>query len=131
MLTGNGISVFDGLDPNPTIRPVLDLSGVQSGASAINSLFAGNPQLNPSLFQGLSVNRNAGMLNFDGAKILGGQSNRDVVNELKNLTERFNHLSEAVTNMQLVLDTGTLVGQTSAKMDRQLGLQASRRERGN
>jgi len=77
------------------------------------------------------VNRNAGMLNFDGAKILGGQSNRDVVNELKNLTERFNHLSEAVTNMQLVLDTGTLVGQTSAKMDRQLGLQASRRERGN
>lgn len=131
MLNGTGGSLFDGLDPNPTIRPVLDLSNVQSGVSAIGNMLEGDPRLSQSLFQGVNVNRNAGALGFDGTKILGSQSNRDVVNELRNLTDRFNRLSDAVTNMQLVLDTGTLVGQTSAKMDRQLGVQASRRERGN
>ena len=58
-------------------------------------------------------------------------NNRDVVDELRTLREQFDGLSSAVTSMNLVLDTGVLVGQTSAAMDRQLGMLASRRERGN
>lgn len=71
------------------------------------------------------------MLNFDGSGILGSQNNTEIVNELHSLSDRFDNLSRSVSNMQVVLDTGTLVGQTAAKMDRQLGLQASRRSRGN
>lgn len=131
MLKGTDSSIFDYVDPNPTIRPVLDLSNVQSGVSTIGDMFASNPMMNSDLFQGVSFNRNAGMLNFDGARIMGSQNNKDVVGELRTLSDRFNSLSDAVTNMQLVLDTGVLVGQTSARMDRQLGVQAMRRGRGN
>lgn len=131
MLTGADSSIFDCLDPTPTIRPVLDLSNVQSGISTIGDMFTSSSMMSSDLFQGVSFNRNAGMLNFDGAKILGSQNNKDVVGELRVLSDRFNTLSEAVTNMQLVLDTGVLVGQTSARMDRQLGVQAMRRGRGN
>lgn len=131
MLRGVGSSVFDNLDLNPTIRPVLDLSNVQSGVNAIDGMFASNPELNAELFRGINVSRNAGMLNFDGAKILGSQSNKDVVSELRVLTDKFNTLSESVSNMKLVLDTGVLVGQTSAKIDSQLGTLMMRRGRGN
>lgn len=33
--------------------------------------------------------------------------------------------------MQIVLDSGTLVGETHAQMDQQLGFTAAMRERGN
>lgn len=33
--------------------------------------------------------------------------------------------------MQIVLDSGTLVGETRAQMDQQLGFTAAMRERGN
>lgn len=131
MLRGVDFSVFDNLDPNPTIRPVLDLDNVQRGVNAIDGMLAREPTMNTALFRGINVSQNAGMLNFDGAKILGSQNNKDVVQELRTLTGRFDRLSEAVENMQLVLDTGVLVGQTSAKMDSQLGILATRKGRGN
>ena len=56
---------------------------------------------------------------------------REIVSELQKLSKQFEDLSTAVENMQIVLDTGTLVGQTSAKMDAQLGTAAARRERAN
>lgn len=131
MLRGVNADVLSNLDPNPTIRPVLDLSNVQNGVNAIGGMFADDPMMNSGMFRGININRNAGMLNFDGAKILGGQSNKDVVNEIRELTNKFNNLSESVSNMKLVLDTGVLVGQTSAKMDSQLGVLAARKGRGN
>ena len=83
------------------------------------------------MFNGAASYRSAKSLTFDGVRISGGSGNKDVVAELQQLTQRFNNLTEAVTNMQLVLDTGTLVGATSAKMDSQLGTLVSRRGRGN
>lgn len=131
MLRGVDSSIFDNLNPNPTIRPVLDLSNVRSGVNAIDGMLASDPALNTEMFRGISVGKNTGMLNFDGARILGSQSNRDVVAELRTLTDKFNTLSEAVTNMKVVLDSGELVGATSNKMDRQLGTLAMRKGRGN
>jgi tape measure domain-containing protein len=37
---------LSGIDPNPTITPVLDLTQIQSGADSVNSIFAG---LNPAV----------------------------------------------------------------------------------
>lgn len=120
-----------GIDAAPTIRPVLDLSDVQNGIGTMNGMFSSQRSFGMSMFGGGSFVRGANALNFDGAKIVGGMSNKDVVTEIRNLNSRFNELTDAVSNMQLVLDTGVLVGQTSAKMDRQLGIQASRKGRGN
>ena len=54
-----------------------------------------------------------------------------VVNEIQALSSRIDMLGEAITNMQVVLDTGVLVGATSAKMDSQFGIMSMRRGRGN
>ena len=70
-------------------------------------------------------------MNFDGAKIAGGMNNKDVVSELRSLAYRFDGLNEAVHNMKVVLDSGELVGATSGMMDKELGVQATRKGRGN
>lgn len=47
------------------------------------------------------------------------------------LQTKIKDLGEALSNMKLVLDTGALVGGTSAKIDNELGTLAMRRGRGN
>lgn len=131
MLRGVDGSVFDYIDPNPTIRPVLDLSGVRDGVGLIGGLLNSDQIVNSSLFQGINFNKGVNALNFDGARIAGGLSNKDVVAELQALSTRFDDLNEAVTNMKVVLDSGELVGATSGKMDSQLGTLAMRKGRGN
>ena len=131
MLRGVDGSVFDYIDPNPTIRPVLDLSGVRAGVGMIGGMLNSDQIMNSGLFQGINFNKGVNSLNFDGARIAGGLNNKDVVSELQALSERFSDLSEAVTNMQIVLDSGELVGATSGKMDSALGTHAMRKGRGN
>lgn len=131
LLRGASSSLFDDIDPNPTIRPVIDLSGVRSGVDSISSMFNSNSMVGTGLFKGLNFSKSVNALNFDGSKILGGLNNKDVVSELKTLSDHFDNLADAVANMELVLDSGELVGRTSAKMDTQLGTLDMRRRRGN
>ena len=58
-------------------------------------------------------------------------SNRDVVSELQKLYDRFDELNASISNMQVVLDTGVLVGQTAGQIDALLGAYAGRKGRGN
>ena len=131
MLRGTDSSIFDNIDPNPTISPVMDLTNIQNGVGAINGMFNSNRMVGQGLFHGMNFNRGVNSLNFDGARILGGHTNKDVVSELQSLADRFDELNEAVANMKVVLDSGELVGATSRKMDNQLGELAMRRGRGN
>lgn len=131
MLRGTDYSIFDFIDPNPTIRPVLDLSNVRSGAGGIAAMLNSDQIVNDNMFRGLNFNRGVNKLDFDGAKIAGGLSDRNVVDKLDALQEQMAELGTAVTNMKIVLDTGILVGETSSKMDNQLGELAMRRGRGN
>ena len=131
MLRGTDYSIFDFIDPNPTIRPVLDLSNVRSGAGGIAAMLNSGQIVNDNMFRGLNFNRGVNRLDFDGAKIAGGLSDRNVVDRLDALQEQMAELGTAVTNMKIVLDTGILVGETSSKMDNQLGELAMRRGRGN
>jgi hypothetical protein len=131
MLRGVDGSVFDYIDPNPTIRPVLDLSNVRNGVGAIGGMLNSDQIVNSGLFRGINFSKGVNSLNFDGAKIAGGMNNKDVVSELQSLAERFDGLNEAVTNMKVVLDSGELVGATTGKIDTALGTQAMRKGRGN
>ena len=131
MLRGTDYSIFDFIDPNPTIRPVLDLSNVRSGVGMIGGMLNSDQVLSGGLFNGINFNKGVNALNFDGARIAGGINNKDVIAELQSLANRFDNLNEAVTNMKVVLDSGELVGATSRKMDNQLGELAMRRGRGN
>ena len=131
MLRGTDYSIFDFIDPNPTIRPVLDLSNVRTGVGMIGGMLNSEQVLSGGLFNSINFNKGINALNFDGARIAGGMNNKDVIAELQSLANRFDDLNEAVANMKVVLDSGELVGATSRKMDNQLGELAMRRGRGN
>ena len=131
LLSGVDGSIFDNIDPNPTIRPVMDLTSIQNGVNAMNGMLNTRPTYSPVLFQGCRLSRGINALNMDGAKIAGGLSDKNIVDRLDALQNRIGELGEAVTNMKLVLDSGELVGATSAKMDNALGTAAMHKGRGN
>lgn len=139
------------IDVDPVITPVVDLTNARESAATISSLFGTQES-------GLNVTRNlANKMNYDGtgeivmrpeqisaenlsilktdldtiSAGLANMSNSDVVDGLNTMSDNFADLAEAVRNMKLVLDTGALVGNTSAAYDREFGLMTGRRERGN
>ena len=131
LLRGVDGSIFDDLDPNPTIRPVVDLTGVQNGVNSINAMFGANQVLSSDLFRGVNSLRGIGTLNMDGAKIAGGLTDKNIVSSINALQNKLDNLGEAISNMQLVLDSGALVGGTSSLMDQALGDISSHKGRAN
>ena len=72
---------IDGLDSQPTIRPVFDMSSVEEGANAINSLFAKQQMVSLGI-------QNRGNINAISNAMRGGQvvaTNDDVVNAIDSL----------------------------------------------
>ena len=105
---------------DPSIRPVIDASSIRSGASSINSMIGA---------QQIQLSGYSGQLAADISQL--DNSNLMVVNELRQLREDMAAMTEEITNMQMVMDTGALVGQISGPIDRSLGRNAVRRGRGN
>ena len=104
---------------SPVITPVVDMSNVSSAAGSMNGLFGSMRTVASA-----QAERYSGYI---------PTSSRDsaITNEIQSLSSRMDTLGEAITNMQIVLDTGVLVGATSAKMDARLGVLAARKGRGN
>lgn len=110
----NGDLVYD-----PSIRPVFDSSGLYRGASSINSMIGS---------QTISVAGLTGKLATDIGAL--DKSNLDVVNEIRALREDITTLGEEMAEMQIVMDTGALVGATVGPMDKALGAKSIRYRRG-
>ena len=131
LLLGSNNSIFDFIDPTPRIRPVIDMTGIEDGINSMNGLFAANPNINAGFFSGRTFSMGAGALNFEGNRIIGSQDNINVINELQILRDHIDDLNEAILNMQLVLDSGELVGGTVSKMDASLGNKSMMKNRAN
>ena len=104
----------------PTITPVMDMSNMTTQSSMLRNVMGS--------FDMKGAIANA---NIDGATINNSIQSKDIINEIHQLYDRLAEMDENLQNMQLVLDTGALVGATSAKMDNQFGKMAMRRGRGN
>lgn len=106
------------IDYDPTIRPVLDLTQLQSGVSTMNGLFG-----DESLRLAASNARiNAASLNTANDLNSNNQNgSRDVVNAIRELRSDFNELSQKLDSMQVVMDTGALVGQIATPIDNAMG----------
>lgn len=114
------------LEDNPTITPMLDLSNITAGADTINSLLNGNRMLKvSSAANGASTSAWA-RNNQNGIEV----NNKDVVGVINQLREDVTDLNSKVGNLQVVMDTGALVGQISQPINNRLGRQAIRRGRG-
>jgi hypothetical protein len=105
---------------DPSIRPILDTSMIGRGAGAINSMFT---------HQNVSLAGMTGQIAYDMSNLNG--SNAAVVAEIQALREDMDYMTEQMTNMQIVMDTGALVGATSGAMDKNLGIKRLYSERGD
>ena len=116
----------------PVIRPVFDMTSIDQGYNDIQSWFA-NAQgvnLNGSISR-LTPTRNEDTLQnqmlLDAVKNI---NNDDVVAELGNLRNDISNLQSAITHMQVVMNTGALVGQIVDPLDNALGMKSLMNTRG-
>lgn len=105
---------------DPSIRPVLDTSNISTGAYGIRSMFDN---------QNVTLSGFSGRLAADITSL--DNTNTQVVNELRSLRKDMNFMTEQIAGMQIVMDSGQLVGAIAPGMDDALGRRAIHRGRGN
>lgn len=109
------------LDAQPVIRPIVDLNGINAGTMAINSM---NRQL-----QGLHI----GSYGMTLTERISGSNirNKNAMYSNQDVVEAIDRLEASMYNMEMVMDTGALVGSIENKMDQRLGMRALYKGRGN
>lgn len=95
------------------LKPTLDLSNVQYGRSAIANMLNGHA---------VSVDGMKTSLTADFAKTLPDVdfSNDEVVSAIRELRSDVQALSESMESMQIVMDTGTMVGKLAKPMNKEM-----------
>lgn len=119
-------TINDETEINPTITPVLDLSEIQNGTSLLNSML-GNRSYNLASANGVRFEANR-LEAFN--RLETASTNADVVAELGLLRGDVNNLNTAMNGMQVVMDSGQLVGAIAQPMDNALGKRNTYRGRG-
>ena len=105
------------IDTTPTIRPVLDLTDIQNGASGIGGLFGSQSIGVSSSSMASSIARRSS----DNASVAVENPTADLSGSIVALNERINTLDESIRGMKVILDTGAVVGGIGSEMDRYLG----------
>ena len=118
-------------DDQLVITPVLDLTNVQSGIHSIDSLLGAKKNLGVTtneLVGGVTarnVERTAAQINQNGSDFSG------IISAISSVNDRIDSLGEKMASMQVVLNSGALVGQIAGEMDRNLGQRTILKGRGN
>ena len=112
------------MDTVPTIRPVLDLSGVSSDATRIPGILNSRAAMTINTNYGA---RRSSFISTDNQNV----SNQALVAEVQRVSQRVDALNGTMKNMKVVLDTGATVGGLKSEINRQLGKETTRSERGN
>ena len=118
--------IDSGINAQPTIRPVLDLSQVQQGAGALSALMSRN--------QAMAVNAGFATVNgFTGSNGVNqnGSDNSDVVTAIGNLQKDVENLGTIISKMQVSLDGDAVVGHLIEKIDSKLGRISIHKGRGS
>ncbi len=117
--------IENGMDSDPTIRPVLDLSNVSAGVNDLNSMI--NSDRSIALAASASYGANSVFSRNQNGLIV---NNRDVVRSISDLRSDMHEMANAIRELQIVMDTGTLVGSIVEPMDQAFGRLRVRNERG-
>lgn len=115
--------INDELDFSPVITPVLDISDMENRMTNFDEILSHTPVYGAAWTSRMLDRQNE--LSFSS-------KNDDVVEQLRAMREDLSHLGSRIEGMQIMLDTGTLVGEIANPIDSVLGQKASRtnRERG-
>lgn len=111
------------LDSQPVITPVLDMTNLQNGMYSMGSLW------NMSLNNPLAYANTTYPGSYQYANTLMANNEYVTQTELRGIRTDLKRLGEAITNMNMVLDSGTLVGQLTPGIDRGLGSISGMKER--
>ena len=110
------MAVNNDFDITPTVRPIVDTSSLSYGAGLVGDIFGMSRAIDLSGRASMSINTDLAD-KFDGIKI----NNGSVVSAIEKMRGDISKLGDSITEMQLVMDTGALVGSIARPMDRTLG----------
>ena len=104
---------------DPVIKPVLDLSEIQNGSRTLNDMLSRNSAFSASSsFRSLQHQQ----WGSQSALLNATMDNSDVVSAIDSLKTDISSLKDAMTNIRMVLDTGTMVGAMTPMIDQELGM---------
>ena len=119
-----GSLAADDINTQPIISPVVDTSNVRMASGYIDGMFGD---------RSFGVRSTVMASSMAGSTDLATRTPKfgspDVVNAVKDMNDRIGTLGDAISSMQMVVDTGALVGQVANKMDQKLGVIAARKGR--
>ncbi len=114
-----------GIESEPTIRPVVDLSNAVQSVSDLNTMFTAQRTL------GLTSQASIALTSNPGSEPISVTVETDnVVAELRSLRSEMASMTERMEKLKIVLDTGTLVGEMAGPMDTLLGQRSTYKGRG-
>jgi len=107
------------METDPTIRPVLDLSDITDGVSQIDSMLYSQRSMRLASSIDIGNSSNNGIIQNATKSMTEG-----LADEFDNLRSDVSDLANAISNMKIVMDTGTVVGALVTDMDEALGNRA-------
>ena len=121
----NAMSLFTQLmsqdiDANPTITPVIDLSNITAGSAAINNMLGGDKELSLSGAGGDYSEKTIPGNNGTSGDYRG-QDLSFINTAIQGLGARIDAMGAKISQMQIVMNTGALVGQVTDGINRNLG----------
>ncbi len=123
--TVSGLMSSD-MDLSPTITPVIDMSNIRAGITGVNGMF-GTRTIDVQGVSTLNLNSRVN----EAIPNQNGSNYGVIVNAIASVNERISDLGEKLANMQVILDSGALVGQIAGDMDKNLGERTILKGRGN
>lgn len=119
------------IDANPTITPVLDLSNVKSGANYINGVLGGDRDYNLSTGSGGDYASNAVPRSGRTSGEYQGTDLTGITARLNDLGNRITAMGNQMSNLQIVMDSGELVGSISGGVSSKIGRKSTYNRRRN
>ena len=115
--------ISDVIAVEPTITPVIDLTNVRNGIGMINGVFGANRSMN--LGMAIAANNQNGNSYqselFGKMQDMAEKANSKLTSAIDSLRSDFNDMTSKLERMQVVLDSGALVGEIAPDMDSALG----------
>lgn len=110
------------IQTQPVVRPVLDLSEVQNGSKAIDNLFGSNYGYKFALAAAGDYSaQQSAVAQLDSLQSEMMAGNSKVVASVDRLYDEMAKFNSSVSKMQMVMDTGKVVGAIAKDVDRELG----------
>ena len=119
------MAINEALDTQPTITPVMDLSMIQNGVNGINGMFGNTYGFGVN---GIGYARSMYPSTASMMKT-GTQTQPVTASAIQGIREDIRFLGDSISKMQMVMDSGVLVGTIGGGMDRELGSIQKMRER--